>query len=148
MNETYLADFNLWIDQTAQLLRERRWHELDMTHLIEEVEDLGKSERRGIASQLTRLLLHLLKWQYQPQRRSDSWLDSITDARTQIELAIADSPSLKNYPTDQLEESYQRARRKAAKQTSIESGFPEACPYPLELVLDEDWLPDSDHHLG
>lgn len=106
MNETYLADFNLWINQTAQLLRERRWHELDMTHLIEEVEDLGKSERRGIASQLTRLLLHLLKWQYQPQRRSDSWLDSITDARTQIELAIADSPSLKNYSTEQLEESY------------------------------------------
>jgi len=142
MNETYLADFNSWIDQTAQLLRERRWHEIDVEHLIEEVEDLGKSERRGIASQLTRLLLHLLKWQYQPQRRSDSWLDSITDARTQIELAIEDSPSLKNYPAEQLEESYQRARCQAAKQTSVQvSVFPEECPYPLELVLDEDWLP-------
>jgi hypothetical protein len=144
MNETYLADFNLWIDQTAQLLRERRWHEIDVEHLIEEVEDLGKSERRGIASQLTRLLLHLLKWQYQPQRRSDSWLDSITDARTQIELAIEDSPSLKNYPAEQLEKSYQRARRQAAKQTSMQvSVFPEECPYPLELVLDEDWLPSQ-----
>ncbi len=142
MNETYLADFNSWIDQTAQLLRERRWHEIDVEHLIEQVEDLGKSERRGIASQLTRLLLHLLKWQYQPQRRSDSWLDSITDARTQIELAIEDSPSLKNYPAEQLEESYQRARRQAAKQTSVQvSVFPEECPYPLELLLDEDWLP-------
>ena len=63
MSEKYLADFNSWIDQTAQLLRESRWHEIDVLHLIEEVEDLGKSERRGIASQLTRLLLHLLKWQ-------------------------------------------------------------------------------------
>jgi hypothetical protein len=144
MSETYLTDFNLWIDRTAQLLREQRWHEIDVAHLIEEIEDLGKSERRGIVSQLTRLLLHLLKWQYQPQRRSDSWLDSITDARTQIELAIEDSPSLKNYPAEKLQESYQRARRQAAKQTNIEiSVFPTTCPYSLELVLAEDWLPES-----
>ena len=144
MSEKYLEDFSSWIHQTAQLLRERRWHEIDMPHLIEEVEDLGKSERRGIASQLTRLLLHLLKWQYQPQRRSDSWLDSITDARTQIELAIEDSPSLRRYPTEQLEASYRRARRQAAKQTDMEMAvFPEMCPYPLEVVLAEDWLPGS-----
>lgn len=144
MSEKYLEDFSSWINQTAQLLRERRWHEIDVPNLIEEVEDLGKSERRGIASQLTRLLLHLLKWQYQPQRRSDSWLDSITDARTQIELAIEDSPSLRSYPVEQLEESYQRARRQAAKQTAIEIAvFPETCPYPLEMVLSEDWLPES-----
>ncbi|MEH2120376.1 DUF29 domain-containing protein [Nostoc sp.] len=144
MSATYKADFNLWIEQTAQLLRSHRWHEIDVEHLIEEVESLGKSERRGIASQLTRLLLHLLKWQYQPQRRSDSWLDSITDSRTQIELTILDSPSLKSYPTEQLEESYQRARRQAAKQTGIFlSMFPVECPYSLELVLDEDWLPEA-----
>ena len=144
MSDKYLVDFSSWINQTAQLLRERRWHEVDVAHLIEEVEDLGKSERRGIASQLTRLLLHLLKWHYQPQRRSDSWLDSITDARTQIELAIEDSPSLRSYPAEQLKESYQRARHQAAKQTSMEiSMFPDECPYPLELVLGEDWLPES-----
>lgn len=144
MSEKYLTDFSSWINQTAQLLREHRWHEIDVPNLIEEVEGLGKSERRGITSQLTRLLLHLLKWQYQPQRRSDSWLDSITDARTQIELVIEDSPSLKSYPSEQLEESYHRARRQAAKQTRIEiSVFPEKCPYLLELVLTEDWLPES-----
>ncbi|WP_445631044.1 DUF29 domain-containing protein [Nostoc sp. DSM 114167] len=143
MSATYKADFNLWIQQTAQLLRSHHWHEVDVEHLIEEVESLGKSERRAIASQLTRLLLHLLKWQYQPQRRSDSWLDSITDSRTQIELAILDSPSLKSYPTEQLEESYQRARRKAAKQTGmLVSVFLEEYPYSVELVLDEDWLPE------
>jgi len=69
---TNSTDFNLWIQQTAQLLREHRWQEIDLENLIEEVEDLGKSERRAITSQLIRLLLHLLKWQYQPQPRSDS----------------------------------------------------------------------------
>lgn len=144
MSETYLTDFNLWLDRTVHLLRENRWQEIDVAHLIEEIEDLGKSERRGIVSQLTRLLLHLLKWQYQPQRRSDSWLDSITDARTQIALVIEDSSSLNNYPAQQLEKSYQRARHQAAKQTNIEiSVFPNICPYSLELVLAEDWLPES-----
>ena len=144
MSETYLADFNAWVMQTTQLLRDRRWHEIDVAHLIEEVEDLGKSERRGIASQLTRLLLHLLKWQYQPQRRSDNWLDPITDARTQIALAIEDSPSLKSYPAEQLDESYQRARRQAAKQTSLDiSVFPKVCSYSMDLILSEDWLPES-----
>ncbi|MEH2409465.1 DUF29 domain-containing protein [Nostoc sp.] len=144
MSGNYTVDFNLWIEQTAQLLRSHRWQEVDVEYLIEEVEGLGKSEQRGIASQLIRLLLHLLKWQYQSQRRSDSWLDSLTDSRTQIELAIEDSPSLKSYPTEQLEKSYQRARRQAAKQTGmLISVFPEKCPYSLELVLDEDWLPET-----
>jgi hypothetical protein len=144
VSTTYTTDFNLWIQRTTHLLRERRWHEIDLEHLIEEIEDLGKSERRSIASQLTRLLLHLLKWQYQPQRRSDSWLDSITDSRTQIELAIKDSPSLKGYAVEQVKQSYQQARSKAAKQTEIPlSMFPEECPYLLKLVLEEDWLPEE-----
>ena len=145
MGETYLADFNLWIEQTVKLLRENRWQEIDVANLIEEVEDLGKSERRGIASQLVRLLLHLLKWEYQPQRRSDSWLDSITDARTQIELAIEDSPSLRNYLAENIADSYQRARRQVAKQTNIEIGvFPGNCPYSLEEILAESWLPGDE----
>lgn len=143
MKENSVEDFSVWIHQTAQLLRESRWHEIDVPNLIEAVEALGKSERRGIVSQLTRLLLHLLKWQYQPQRRSDSWLDSITDARTQIELAMVDSPSLAGYPAEQLDGSYQRARRQAAQQTGLELAvFPEICPYPLDQVLAEAWLPE------
>lgn len=139
-----IADINAWIEQTTKLLRDRRWQEIDVDQLIEEIEALGKSERRAIASQLIRLLLHLLKWQYQPERRSDSWLDSITDARTQIDLAIVDSPSLKAYPFTELESSYQRARRQAAKQTNLDlSTFPINCPYALDSVLDEDWLPKS-----
>lgn len=144
VSATYAADFNLWIQRTVQLLREHHWHEIDLEHLIEEIEGLSKSEQRGIVSQLARLLLHLLKWQYQPQRRTDSWLDSITDARTQIELAIEDSPSLKNYAAEQLEQSYQRARRQAVKQTEKPlSVFPEKCPYSIDLVLENDWLPEK-----
>lgn len=144
MSITYTTDFNLWIKNTVQLLRSQRWQEIDLAHLLEEVEGLGKSERRTIVSQLIRLLLHLLKWQYQPQRRSDSWLDSITDARTQISLAIADSPSLQNYPEEQLAASYQRACRQAAQQTGLSiTVFPTECPYAIELVLAEHWLPET-----
>jgi hypothetical protein len=115
ISKAYTTDFNSWVQQTTQLLRERRWHEIDVESLIEEVESLGKNERRSIVSQLTRLLLHLLKWHCQPQRRSDSWLDSITDARTQMALSIKDSPSLQSYPAEQLPACYQLARRYAAQ---------------------------------
>jgi hypothetical protein len=137
-------DFNAWTQHTAQLLRERRWDEVDMEQLIEEVEDLGRSERNSIKSQLSRLLLHMLKWQYQPQRRSDSWLDSLNDARTQIEDKIEDSPSLQGYPAEQLHAAYARARRRAASQTRLPlSTFPAECPYVLDDLLHEDFLPDA-----
>jgi hypothetical protein len=73
MSTTYDKDLTIWAKDTAQLLRERCWDAIDWEHLIEEVEDLGKSERSAIASQMERILVHLLKWQYQPQRRSDSF---------------------------------------------------------------------------
>lgn len=144
MDKSYYVDFNTWTDQTAQLLREDRWAEIDTERLIEEIEDLGKRDRRAVTSQLIRLLLHLLKWQYQPERRSDSWLDSITDARVQIELALEDSPSLRNYLMGQIETSYARACRRTAQQTGIDIfTFPTDCPYKLMDTLDENWLPSE-----
>ena len=141
-SQTYQLDFNTWTHQTAQLLREGRWAEVDTEHLIEEIEDLGKRDRRAVTSQLIRLLLHLLEWQYQPERRSDSWLDSITDARVQIDLAFEDSPSLRNYLAEQVEKSYERSQRQAAQQTKLAvSDFPSTCPYSLEDILKQDWLP-------
>lgn len=82
MSTTYDKDLTIWAKDTAQLLRERCWDAIDWEHLIEEVEDLGKSERSAIGSQMERIMVHLLKWQYQPQQRSDSWLDSINDGRS------------------------------------------------------------------
>ncbi len=142
MNNAYSIDFNSWTVQTAQLLRDQRWSEIDTEHLIEEIEDLGKRDRRAITSQLIRLLLHLLKWAYQPERRSDSWLDSISDARVQIELALEDSPSLKNYLIEQIEPSYERARHQAAKQTGLAiSTFPLHCAYEISQILEEGYFP-------
>lgn len=143
MKGVYQLDFDVWTQQTAQLLREGRWAEIDVMHLAEELEDLGKRDRRAIVSQLIRLLMHLLKWEYQPERRSDSWLDSIADARVQIDLALEDSPSLKNYLQSQFDKSYERSRQQAARQTRKEvTAFPELCPYSLASVLSEGWLPN------
>ncbi len=144
MPTAYDRDLTLWAKDTAQLLRERCWNAVDWEHLIEEVEDLGKSERSAIASQMERIMVHLLKWQYQPQRQSDSWLDSINDGRSQIRRKLEDSPSLRSYPEQVLEKEYTRARREAARQTRLEiSLFPESCPYLIEQVI-EDWLPEVD----
>ena len=141
MPTTYDCDLILWARDTAQLLREQRWDAIDWEHLIEEIEDLGKSERSAIGSQMERILLHLLKWQYQPQRRSDSWLDSINDGRSQIRRKLEDSPSLSSYPAQILDKEYTRARREAARQTGLVlSIFPEFCPYTIAQVI-EDWLP-------
>jgi hypothetical protein len=142
MLATYDTDLIAWANQTAQLLREQRWQEVDWEHLIEEVEDLGKSERSAIGSQMERIMLHLLKWEYQPQRRSDSWLDSINDGRSQIRRKIEDSPSLKNYPDRIIDKEYERACKEAAKQTGLDIAiFPATCPYPTDRVLG-DWLPE------
>lgn len=136
-------DFHAWLEQSARLIRAGRWQELDADLLADELEDLGKSERRGIASQLTRLLVHLLKWQYQTARRSDSWRDSILDARLQIALALDDSPSLRGYPAERLDDCYGRARRAAVRQTGLPiARFPETCPFALADILDDAWLPD------
>lgn len=144
MSTIYEQDLVLWAKATAQLLREQRWEAIDLPHLIEEVEDLGKSERSAIGSQMERIMVHLLKWEYQPQRRSDSWLDSINDGRSQIRRKIEDSPSLWNYPEEILEKEYTRARREASRQTGLALNiFPESCPFAIDQVL-EDWLPETE----
>lgn len=136
-------DFHAWLQQSARLIREHRWQELDAELLADEVEDLGKRERRGIASQWTRLLAYLLKWRIAPARRSDSWRDSIADARLQVQLALDDSPSLRGYPAEQLGACYAKARRAAVQQTGLAiTQFPETCPFALADILDDAWLPD------
>jgi len=132
------TDHDQWLQKTAILVRAKQWQAIDSESLAEELEALGKSERRGVESQLVRLLIHLLKWEYQPPR----WLDSIADARLQIDLTLQDSPSLKCYPAEQLSRAYSKARQGAARQTRLPSHFfPETCQYTLEQILDEDWFP-------
>ena len=152
--QLYDTDFVEWIDQAAVLLKQGKFDELDIENLIEEVEDLGKKERRELQNRLAQLLLHLLKWQYQPERRSypqtenawdeNSWARSINFQRNEIKGLLEDSPSLYTLMSESMDESYRKARKWAAKETprTIET-FPESCPYTESEILDDDFWPDS-----
>jgi hypothetical protein len=143
----YDQDIYAWANTNAQLLREKRFDQLDMTNLIEEIEDMARSEQRSILSHLKILLMHLLKWQFQPQFQGTSWSSSIVNARLEIEELIEESPSLRRAPEEDLPKAYAYARKLAAKQTALPlSAFPADCPYTISQVLDEDWLPASKAH--
>jgi ribosomal protein L29 len=106
MSSLYDTDIALWADQQAKLLRRRASNELGWQNVADEIEDVGKSEQREIESLLAELCTHLLKWRFQPKRRSRSWAGSITEARNQIARVIRNSPSLQNYPARLLAEAY------------------------------------------
>lgn len=139
----YDTDFYAWTQAQAALLRDRA-RDLDWTNLAEEIDSVGASEKRTIASQMLRLLAHLLKWCYEPSHRGPSWQDSISDARVQIELTIETSPSLHTYPAQSLARAYTRARQKAHRDTGLPlQTFPDTCPWEVEQVLDEDFWPEE-----
>jgi hypothetical protein len=141
--DLYEEDFNLWLERQAKLLRERHFDELDIDNLVEEVESIGRSERRAIESNVEVILIHLLKCQFQPERRTRSWLDSLLEHRGRLARDFRDSPSLRRHAKEHLGEIYRLARKRAASQTRLPlDTFPETCPYALEQILDEDFLPD------
>jgi hypothetical protein len=139
----YDTDFYAWAQQQAAALRALDWAALDLNNLIEEVEDLAGRHRDALGSELKRLLVHLMKWHYQPTHRSDSWLDSIEQARQAIDEVIDDYPSLADYPRVVLPKAYQRARRQGARETKLPlTTFPpEGCPWALDDIRREGWLP-------
>ena len=139
----YDTDFHAWAQQQADALRAKDWAALDLNNLIEEVEDLARRHRDALGSELKRLLVHLLKWHYQATHRSDSWLESIEQARQAIDELIDDHPSLADYPRILLPKAYQRARRQAARDTKLPlATFPaEGCPWDLDDIRREGWLP-------
>jgi hypothetical protein len=123
MTETlYDTDFDAWAQQQAEALRTKDWAALDIAHLAEEVEELRKTERKAVRSQLQRLMSHLLTWAYQPARRSDSWQATINDARRLITDWLEGSPSLAREVPALAEWAYPRARREAAKDTGPAPG--------------------------
>jgi hypothetical protein len=138
----YDTDLYLWSQTNAQLLKQRRFSELDLEHLIEEIEDMGKSEQRGINSHLRILLTHLLKWEFQPKYRGGSWLGSIRNARVAIDDLIEESPSLALKPNEFLDKNYAQSRKAASDETGLSlNTFPVQCPYTMLQIRDEDWLP-------
>jgi hypothetical protein len=140
----YDQDLYAWAMQSARLLRERRLEELDLDHLAEELESMGKSELRALESRLTVLLAHLLKWELQPGKRSKRWQRTLIEQRKRIARLLRDSPSLRPKLADALADAYDSALRLAADETGIdESGFPQGCPYSLDQALDTGFYPEQ-----
>lgn len=140
----YDQDYFQWIAATLQQLRDREYDRVDWDNLIEEIEDMGKRELQAIRSNLVVVLLHLLKWQFQPEYRTGSWAGSITEHRTRILNNLEDSPSLKNYLETALEWAYPRARQQASDETGLTlQVFPQECPYLVAEVLDDKFWPEN-----
>ncbi len=138
----YEKDYYLWLTNTANLLRAENLAELDLLHLIEEIEDMGKRERRSLYSNLKILLMHLLKYRYQPEKRSHSWRYTIEEHRQRIAEAFSDSPSLQGYLLEVFDKCYQDAKKLAAKETGLaKEAFPTESPFTTEETLDPDYLP-------
>ncbi|WP_414543489.1 DUF29 domain-containing protein [Nostoc sp. CCY0012] len=139
----YNTDYQLWIDATLQQLHNKEFHQLDLVHLIEEIETMGKSDKRELQNRLIILLMYLLKWKYQSEKQSYSWLSTIDEQRRQILLIFEDSPSLeKNYLATVFDKYYQLARKSACRETQLAiDTFPEICPFSQSEIFDIDFYP-------
>jgi len=139
---SYDQDFYAWTFHNATLLRQHRWQELDIDKIAEELESMGRSEKRELGHRLALLLMHLLKWQFQPNRQSHSWLYTIKDQRRAIRRLLKDSPSLQHQLDLIFNEAYEDSILMAVKETGMkESAFPVAVPYTLEQALDDEFYP-------
>ena len=135
-------DYYLWLDKMADLLRNKKFSELDLDNLIEEIESMGISEKNALRSNLRVVLMHLLKYKFQPQKRSNSWLYTIYEHRLRLQEAFLDSPSLKGYYLEVLANCYQHARTEAAIETGLTVAiFPTDCPFSVDEILDADFFP-------
>jgi hypothetical protein len=141
--ELYEQDFYAWTLKNAGLLREGRLGEVDLEHLAEELESMGRSEKRELIHRLAVLLAHLLKWQVQANRRGRSWQLTLKEQRRQAGRVLRDNPSLKPLLAEIVTDAHEDAILRAAQETGLEeSAFPAACPFTLEQILDESFLPD------
>ncbi len=139
----YEQDFFEWTVRNAQLLRAGRFEEADLEHIAEEIEDMGKSERRELETRLRVLLSHLLKWRFQPNHRGRSWQATIRVQRTELLRLLADMPSLQPQLRERLPEVYPTAVEGAIAETKLPDGvFPPRCPFSLDQILDADFFPD------
>ncbi len=140
----YKSDFYAWTQYNAELLQKKRFSELDLQNLIEEVKDMGASEKRALESRLIELLMHLLKWQFQPERQGNSWLHSINKQRINIKRLLKNNPRLTYQLKERVDELYPDAREYACYETRMALEiFPALCPYTLEQILEGHFLPSA-----
>lgn len=140
----YDQDFYGWANQQAQLLRAGKLSEADLEHIAEEIESMGKTEKRELISRLAVLLLHLLKWEYQPVRRGSSWSRTIRVQRRDLTMHMKDNPSLKSIIPEAMENAYGNALIEAADETGFpESTFPSSCPWTFDQVMSAEFWPSA-----
>lgn len=151
----YEQDLQKWIEQTIAALQKRDFESLDIEHLIEELVDLGKSEKNTLKSNLMILLAHLLKLQVQsdvPESMKGSWYSSVLEHRQRVLNNLNDTPSLKNFFPEAMEKAYKDARKLAIKESKLaklgvripnEEEYPLICPFSVEQILDEDFYCDQ-----
>lgn len=138
----YETDFVVWCDEQARLVRGRRFDELDIENMAEELESMGRSDKRQIESRLEILISHPLKWKYQPGGRNPGWSSTIAEQRRRIARLIGESSGLKGYPASMAIDLYAAARPEASKETGIDfTLFPEECTFAAARILEVEVLP-------
>lgn len=143
-NALYEQDFFAWTQEQARLLSERRFDDLDLENLIDEVQSVGSSEKREIRNRCKVLVAHLLKWKFQPGHRGPSWRRTISEQRDQLADIVSTSPSLRGYLSSSVARSYGGATLDASSETGIAIGvFPRECSFTLEQALDPDFYPED-----
>ena len=140
----YDQDFYAWSQEQARLLRAGKLTQADIEHIAEEIESMGKTEKRELTSRLTVLLAHLLKWQFQPVRRGASWEVTISNQRRDLAVHLADNPSLKAKLPEAIAYAYNNARGEAYAETGLSKAtFPTTCPWSFDQIMAEDYWPEA-----
>ena len=144
-SQLYEHDFYAWANEQSALLRAGRLSEADIEHIAEEIESMGRSEKRELASRLKVLLAHLLKWQHQPGNRGNSWRLTIEEQRREVTDHLADNPSLKDRLPEAIASAYPGAVLVAARETGLgREIFPAACPWSFEQIIANDFWPGDE----
>jgi hypothetical protein len=139
----YDQDFYAWANEQAALLRAGKLTQADIEHIAEEIESMGKTEKRELVSRLAVLLLHLLKWQFQPGRRGVSWEATISVQRDDLADHLNDNPSLKSQLPEAVASAYRKALLTAHGETNLpKTTFPTLCPWSFEQIMAEDFWPN------
>lgn len=141
---TYDEDLYTWSLEQANLLKEHKFDQIDLEHIIEEIEDMSKSEKRALQSFLETLLMHLLKWQYQPAYQGRSWKFTIIEQRKRIESHLQENPGLKSKLIELIEKAYMYAVTGAVRETGLAiEVFPQKCPWSYDQFTNEDFWPKT-----
>jgi hypothetical protein len=144
------SDFYTWAAESADAIRQGRFEGIDWDAVAEELEDMGRSERRALENRLEVLLAHLIKWRFQRDRRSTSWTGTIKEQRRKCVRLLRQNTGLKSLLPESIVDAYESATALAERDTGIdEANFPASCPWTVEQILDEGYWPEADsQHTG